>query len=144
MLRCNYPNCRLDAMWTPVVEVPTMRTVGVVKPELPARINDQQFLTLAGFARNILIRNYEDAMADFKARVNQMVQTDKPTYLVGRAICGKHKARYNLAHWFNENDWGRLREMAKLYGFELQPIQIMPVAFKPVGWTPSMEYMEVA
>lgn len=142
--RCSYPNCRYDAMWTPVVEIPTMRTVGTIKPTLTPLVHDEALMRRAGLNRNLTIRNYENALADFKARVNQLSPTTKPTYLIGQVICHKHKANYNLSHWFEERDWDRLREAARSRGFELLPIQIMPVQFKPVGWLPNQKYMEVA
>lgn len=95
---CNYPLCRAAAAWTPVVALPTIRTVG---------------------------------------ETSEMVQTDKPTYLLFPEVCERHRQTYNLMDWFSSvHDWRYIQEAARANGYLVPEPNLMPVEFKPLYWNP--------
>lgn len=129
-MRCNYPNCGMKAEWTPVVEVPTIRSVGVIKPTVPnpnVHAPDLQF----SFQR------YEELLAEAKLREGQMIVSETPTMLIGREVCTLHKRKYNLFDWFKRSEWEVMREAARAHGCIIPESHLIQIKFMPVGWTPA-------
>lgn len=96
-MKCNYPNCSDPALWTPVIELPTLRSVG-------------------------------DSQA--------MVQTSRPTTLICREVCERHKQSYLLSDWIKAGDWDAMQNLAHEKGLHIPSIYLMAIQFKPIGWTP--------
>lgn len=103
-MKCQYPNCHQNAMWTPVVIVPTLRSAGLGQP---------------------------------------MVETNKPTILLGKEVCQRHRDNYNLADWIPEGDWEAMEDVAHMNGYALKPMALVTINFRPLGWTPKREYLEL-
>ena len=133
---CTYPTCRQVAIFTPVVEIPTIRTVGVNKPVLPTIITDVKRLKEAGFNQSQLINQHVAAMDDYISCCNEIVKTDKPTYLICREVCQSHRDTYRLQDWFLPSDWRLMQEAAHSKGFHLEDSSIITVTFRPIGWLP--------
>lgn len=128
-MRCNYPNCRDVAEYTPVIEVPTIRSKGVIPPTRPnpsVHAPDLQF----SFQR------YEELLAEAKLAEGQMVISQTPTMLIGREVCKMHKAKYNLFDWFKRSEWEVMREAARHHGCIIPESHLIQIKFMPVGWTP--------
>ncbi len=128
-MKCNYPNCNTMATFTPVIEVPTIRSKGVIKPTIPnpnVHAPDLQF----SFQR------YEELLADAKLRENQMVISETPTYLIGREVCRFHKEKYNLFDWMKRSEWEVMREAARHHGCIIPESHLIQIKFMPIGWTP--------
>lgn len=66
-----------------------------------------------------------------------MVQTEKPTYLLGKEVCQHHKETYNLGDWISKGDWEALQDLAHQSGYHIPEVDIMGVEFRPIGWEPS-------
>jgi hypothetical protein len=135
-MNCSYPLCRQPALWKPVIAIPTVRSIGLIKPELSPLINQTAIFDRNLLDRNMTIRQYEASMDDYKQHESDMVTTSRPTILIGRPICERHKASYKLSDWISEADWSHLQEMARHYGFDLEASVIITVLFKPLGWKP--------
>lgn len=112
-MTCNYPLCRLSAMFTPVVVVPTIRTVGMHLPNLHPLSTDHDFMRMIGLDSGMAIRQYEAAMEDYRLHSDDMVKTDRPTYLIGREVCQAHRDTFNLFDWFHASEWVHLQEAAR-------------------------------
>lgn len=143
-MNCNWPNCRLPALWTPVIEVPTVRTVGLIKPQLSPLL--RQGRTMAKFKLNPhrIVAQYEALMRSYNLDLDKMVNTDQPTYLIGREVCNDHKTTYNILDWIRAADWIVLREAAQHYGYDLPPAGLVRVKFQPLGWKPHNGSLELA
>jgi hypothetical protein len=89
------------------------------------------------------IRQHQQAISEYNNHSGDMVETDRPTYLIGKEVCSVHQASYNMLDWFPESDWAVLREAAKAHGFEIPEPKMVVIQFKPVGWQPPMEYLEM-
>ena len=135
-MNCNYPLCHTPALFVPVVEIPTVRTVGLHKPQLSHMAMDPFFMESIGLNAGVAISQYEEADAYYKLHSDDLVHTDKPTYLIGKEICQKHRDSYKLADWFTEAEWKHLREAAYEKGFFLPSVDIVIITFKLLGWTP--------
>lgn len=135
-MTCNYPLCKQPALYTPVVEIPTIRTVGMHKPVLTQAARDPFLMQSIGLSTPIAIRQYEIATEDYRLHSNDMVKTDKPTYLLGREVCQLHRDTYNLFDWFGANEWDHLVEAARHRGFDLPLASNVIITFRPVGWRP--------
>lgn len=102
-MTCNYPLCRAKALWTPVIELPTIRTVG---------------------------------------ETSEMVQTDRPTVLLGREVCEQHMKTYNLTDWLPDSDWAYIQEAARANGYLVPEPKLLVIQFRPIGWQPK-RHLEV-
>lgn len=142
-MRCNYPNCRSDALYTPVVELPTIRTRGVIKPLLSNLVHDPLALRRAGFNRNQMIRQYEESIRTFAADENERVYTDRPTMLLCKEVCRVHKESYNLFNWIRRSEIHAIREAARHYGVEIQADNMIVIKFQPIGWRVSNGRLEM-
>lgn len=135
-MNCYYPLCRQPALFTPVVEVPTIRTVGIAKPVLPRLVLDSSVMKRAELDQRIAIDAHVAAMKDYIEHRNDVVHTDRPTYLICREVCQKHRDSYVLQDWFQASDWKVMQEAARSRGFHLEDSGIITVTFKPIGWLP--------
>lgn len=143
-MTCTYPNCRQPGQYDPVIEIPTVRSPGVIMPELRLDIiNDAQRLTKFDLNRNVLIKQYEDMVQDAEERKRSVTVTDEPTYLIGKPICKDHKDKYNLSDWFSASDWKSLQASAREHGFFIDSQAVIAISFKPAGWEPHQQYIEV-
>ncbi len=137
MLKCHYPNCRQLAKWTPVVILPmNLRTPAINKPVMSPYIGDQMALRRRGFNPHQIIRQYEDALADYKATHETITARDEPLYLLGKEVCQLHRSNYNFFQWFKASEWEYLREAARAYGYNLPPGRLFQIEFRPLGWKP--------
>ena len=78
-----------------------------------------------------------------KGETEEMVETDKPTLLIGQPICLIHKQSYNLLDWVNLYEWKRIEEAAIAKGFKFDTRKSVIITFRPAGWNPSMRYLEL-
>lgn len=143
-MTCMYPNCRQPAIYEPVIEIPTVRTMGVIMPEMRGDIiNDAMRLSRFEMNRNFLIAQYEDMVRDAEERKRSVTVTDEPTYLIGQPICTAHRHTYKFSDWFSESDWRSLQEAARSHGYFLDSQALIKISFKSAGWEPRKEYIEV-
>lgn len=124
-------------MFLPVIELPTIRTVGVVYPQKP---DPSQFRPGSKIYENAC-RIYERALKEVKASENDMSINIKPTFMCLQEVCSPHKDNYNFGDWFRTSDWNVIREAARTRGYDLPPINILVIQFKPLGWEPDRQYM---
>lgn len=136
-MNCYYPLCRQQALFTPVIEIPTIRTVGITKPVLPRLVMDSSVMKRAELNQQLAIEAHVAAMEDYITHRNDMAVTDQPTYLICKEVCQFHKERYNLQDWFAAADWKTMQEAAYAHGFHLQDTSVIAVTFRPIGWLPS-------
>jgi len=141
-MTCNYPNCRQKATHIPVVEIPTIRTVGLIPPVLSPLVRHNGHMQEMQLDITMTIRMYEAQVAEYKARLNDMVDCDEPTLLVGAEICRDHAQTYKFLDWFTLENWNHLREGAQEHGVLLD-IKDVKVRWRPFGWEPGGNYMEV-
>lgn len=143
-MKCNYPNCTLLATQVPVIAIPTFRTVGLHKPHLDRdAINDAAKMKAAEFDRNLVIHQYENDVAEYNATVNNVVKTDKPTYLIGVGLCNNHVKTYKLTDWFPAKEWRLLQEAGRQKGFHVPEPWLVVIHWRPIGWRPNMGYLEI-
>jgi hypothetical protein len=88
------------------------------------------------------IRMYEAQVADYKAAIDNMVECDEPTILVGAEICRDHAKVYRFLDWFGVEDWEHLKEGAREHNVLLD-IKDVKVKWRPYGWEPSGSYLEI-
>lgn len=72
-----------------------------------------------------------------------MVPTTKPTLLLFVPVCGDHKDTYALTDWIGGGDWSAMQDVAHQNGYHIQDQSVMVVEFKPIGWTPGSEHLEL-
>jgi len=131
-------------MWVPVIEVPTIRTVGVIEPTLNRElVQNSSLMYRNNLVPNIIISQYEDLMKDYRKASTTIAQTTETTKLVGQPICQEHRDCYNLMEWIKPTDWRHLQEAAKAHGFEIPAGVNITVTFKPLGWTPGLSHLEI-
>lgn len=129
-MKCNYPTCREPASYTPVIELPTIRSIGVIMPTVPNRKVHAPDLEFS-FGR------YEELLADAKSRSGTVTVSETPTYLLGREVCRRHKEKYNLFDWFKISEWEVVRETARAHGCIIPEARLLVIKFMPVGWRPT-------
>lgn len=66
-----------------------------------------------------------------------MIECKEPTTLLCREVCGFHKDHYNLEDWIKAGDWVAMQDCANENGYHIPRPEIIPVEFRPIGWTPS-------
>ncbi len=141
---CSYPLCRLVATVVPVIAVPTYRTVGLHKPHIVRElINNPAYMGKMGLDRNMVISQYETMTAEYKACVNNLVQTNKPTYLIGNGLCGNHQKTYKFTDWFQPKDWRLIQEAGRVKGVYVPEPTLLTIHWRPLGWTPGQAYLEL-
>lgn len=143
---CSYPNCHTTNpnRVMPVIKLPTMRTLGVIKPEIHRDLLDSpDVLRRANLSREYIVGRHEEQLADYRQAQSTYVDTDKPTYLIGRPLCPIHAKTYNLTDWMPESEWAALREAARSKGFHIPETRLIIVEFKPLDWEAADEYMEL-
>jgi hypothetical protein len=141
---CEYPNCRKPAVKVPVIALPTFRTVGLHKPVLDLElVNNPGLMRLMQLDRGMTIRQYEAMVAEYNNTVNNVIRTEKPTYLIGNGLCQEHADSYNFLDWFGERDWKALQEAARTRGILVPSPKLLKIFWRPMNWTPAAEYLEV-
>lgn len=138
-MKCNYPNCGAVAMFLPVIELPTIRTKGVTYPPKP----NPAFFKFGSHAYTVAMRVYEIALAEVKKREDELSASKKTTYMILREVCQPHKEKYCFQDWFRESEWEYVREAARSRGFDIPPINIVAIGFRPIGWAPESQYMDL-
>jgi len=138
-MRCNYPNCQAQALFLPVIELPTIRTKGVTPPHKP----DPALFKPGSYAYHTSVKIYEQALAEVATREKEISNNTKPTYMMMREVCQAHRDSYRFQDWFKVSEWEYVREAARSKGFAIPEITLIAIAFKPIGWMPTMEYMEL-
>jgi len=78
-----------------------------------------------------------------KGMSDEMVETDRPTVLIGEAICRLHMDTYIFTEWLGRHEWEIIKEAAEEKGFKLQMGKNVIVTFKPLGWEPGHDHMEL-
>ena len=141
-MNCSYPNCRQLGTHIPIVEIPTIRSVGLIPPILSPLVQSHGHMRNMELDMAITIRMYEEQVAQYKAMVNNMVECDEPTILVGAVICREHAKVYRFLDWFGIEQWGHLQEGAREHGVLLD-IKDVKVRWRPYGWEPGGNYMEI-
>jgi len=143
-MQCTYPLCRLTASVVPVICVPTYRTVGLHQPSIVRElINNPDYMTRAQLDRSKVIAAYETMTAEYKACVNNLVQTNKPTYLIGNGLCVDHQKRYKFTDWFQPKDWRLIQEAGRQKGVHVPEPLLLTIHWRPLNWSPGMGYLEI-
>jgi hypothetical protein len=73
---------------------------------------------------------------------DEMVETDKPTALIGPPLCQHHCNNYKLSDWLSASEYKHIKEGAEARGFRMPDMALVRIEFKPVGWIPR-GYLEV-
>jgi len=115
-MNCNYPSCHYPEKYTPVILIPTVRTIG-----MPAH------------------RTLRPVDGD----PDELVKTDKPTQLIGKTVCRLHMDTYKVTDWINEHEWKIMEEAAAERGLHLDLLSLVRVEFKPLGWIPGSDHLEL-
>ncbi len=143
-MRCNYPNCLTTAMFLPVIELPTIRTKGVVWPTKP---EESMFRRQSNGKQSIAYLNacriYDVLLAEANKRCDELSTSSKPTFMLLREVCTDHMAKYKFSDWFRESEWEYVREAAHSRDFDIPTIDLVVIQFKPLGWTPEAQYMNL-
>lgn len=71
------------------------------------------------------------------------VETKDPTLLLMPSVCQRHKQEYNLTYWIPESEWHKIRDAARGRGFIIPDTKLIGVQFRPIGYEPSMKWMEL-
>lgn len=74
----------------------------------------------------------------------QWVETDRPTFVMCREVCSRHRNDYVWQHTgFSRGDFEAMRDVAHSKGFRIDPPTMLLVEFKPLDWEPHWSYMEL-
>jgi len=74
---------------------------------------------------------------------NELIKTDRPTQLIGKTVCRLHMDTYRVTDWINKHEWKMMEEAARERGLKLDLLSLVQVTFKPLGWIPGHDYMEL-
>jgi hypothetical protein len=140
-VNCTYPNCRQPALWIPVIQIPTIRTIGIERPVLSPLVHDINLMRRNNLDPAMHIRMYEARLQEWKSTQNNLIRTADPTILIGTSLCHLHRVRYNFIDWFGVGEWDALCEAARAHGVVLETGVI--ITFRPLDWTPEAKYMEL-
>lgn len=72
-----------------------------------------------------------------------MVVTKQPTLLLFVTVCQEHKETYRLTDWIAVGDWDAMRDVAHENGYAIPEPSLIVVEFKPLGWAPGAERLEL-
>lgn len=136
-MRCNWPSCPIPAKYTPVVEIPCIRSRFVIPPidvDEAKLLLSRGLLERFGLSPHKFYQQYEASVKDFED--GTVTVRSEPTILIGREVCQTHKDTYNLFNWIQRKEWAALREAARCHGVEMPAGELLVVKFMPVGWTP--------
>lgn len=116
-MKCNYPNCRQDALWVPVIALPTVRIPADIQHERPD---------------GVIVTERQDP-----------IKTTEPTYLLGKEVCMAHKLTYKVMDWISKSDWKALQEAAHENGFHIPTGELIQVSWQELDWTPGQTHLEL-